>query len=67
MNDYKIIISEDISLIVKADDFEIKNSTVAFSRGDKNIACFSMNSIKGFYKENDEKVNVTTTVDTWRK
>ena len=52
MNDYKIIISEDISLTVKADDFEIKNSTVAFSRGDKNIACFSMNSIKGFYKEN---------------
>lgn len=64
MNDYKIIRYKSN---VKADNFEIKNSTVAFSRGDKNITCFSMNSIKGFYKENDEKVNVTTTVDTWRK
>lgn len=59
---YKVIISDDLSLLINADDFEIKVNVVAFSRGNKNIACFNLSSIKGFYKVDGENIKLIATV-----
>lgn len=67
MNKYKVVISENMSVVIIADNFIYSGeyNRILFTRNDRNIAAFVTTNIIGFY-EIDERYP-TETVTTERQ
>ena len=67
MKKYTVVISEYMSVVIIADNFNYNGeyNRVTFCRKDRNIACFVTTNIIGFY-EIDEKYP-TETIPTERR
>lgn len=65
MNKYRVVISEKMSVVIIADNFNYNGeyNRISFTRKDRNIACFVTTNIIGFYEIDEQYPTETLTTE----
>lgn len=65
MNKYKVVISENMSVVIIADNFTYNGeyNRIFFTRNDRNIACFVATNIIGYYEIDEQYPTETLTTE----